>query len=355
MRGAVVIASGGTGGHMFPAIALGDALERRGHRVAYAVDARGARYLPAEAASWQVTAASPSGSAIARLRGLLFLGLGVLASLGRFALARPKAVAAFGGYASVPTGVAAGLLRVPLVLHEQNAVFGRAHRLLLRFARTVALSFEPTAGAPAVGRLARVVGNPVRSGFGPAPLALVEAAPLRVLVVGGSQGATVFAEVVPAALALLTTDERARVALVQQCRPEDVHRVREACAELGVAADAAAFFDDMPERLRAADLVVTRAGASAVAETLVVGRPMVLVPYAHAADDHQRANARHLEAGGAGLVIDPDAFTGEALAAVLRRLLAEPRRLLAMAEAAGRLAHPDAAERLADMVEEAMR
>ena len=355
MRGAVVIASGGTGGHMFPAIALGDALERRGHRVAYAVDARGARYLPPSAHHWLVTAASPSGSFVQRVQGIVRLGLGLVATLARFVAARPRAVAAFGGYASVPTGFAAGLLRVPLVLHEQNAVFGRAHRLLLRFAAAVALTFDPTAGAPAVGRRVGVVGNPVRGGFRPSALRLGSDGTLRVLVVGGSQGATAFADVLPAALALLTPEERRRVRLTQQCRPEDLDRVRSAHAELGVEAVTAAFFDDMPQRLDAADLVVTRAGASAVAEILLVGRPAILVPYAFAADDHQRANARNLEAAGAALVIDPDDFTGPVLAAALRRVLAEPAALVAMGAAAQRLAHPDAAERLADAVEEAMR
>ncbi|MFW5679351.1 MAG: undecaprenyldiphospho-muramoylpentapeptide beta-N-acetylglucosaminyltransferase [Pseudomonadota bacterium] len=354
MKGAIVIASGGTGGHMFPAIALGDALARRGHRVAYAVDRRGARYLDAGAPRWLVRAGSPSGSPLRRLQGLLLLALGFAASLARFALARPRSVVAFGGYAAVPTGLAAGLLRIPLVLHEQNAVFGRAHRLLVRFARTVALSFEPTAAAPAAGRLTPVVGNPVRAGFAPAPYQRAPDGPLRVLVVGGSQGATAFADVVPAAVAALEPAERDRLDLVQQCRPEDLERVRARYAELGLRAETASFFDDMPERLATADLVVTRAGASAVAEILVVGRPSILVPYAHAADDHQRANARSLAQAGAACLIDPSVFTGETLALTLAHLLRTPDELVAMAEAARRLARPDAAERLADVVEESL-
>ncbi|TVQ29381.1 MAG: undecaprenyldiphospho-muramoylpentapeptide beta-N-acetylglucosaminyltransferase [Geminicoccaceae bacterium] len=351
MRGAVVIASGGTGGHMFPAVALGDALERRGQKVAYAVDARGLRYLPEGARHWQVQASSPTGSLAQKLQGLLVLGLGFAQSLVRFLIARPKAVAAFGGYAAVPTGLAAGLLRVPLVLHEQNAVFGRAHRLLLRFARTVALSFEPTAGAPATGRL---VGNPVRAGFAPSPWRHAPDQPIRLFVVGGSQGASAFADVVPAAITALG-DEARRLRVTQQCRPEDLERVRMSYAEAGIDAETASFFDDMPARLEAADLVLTRAGASAVAETLVVGRPMLLVPYKFAADDHQRANAKALEAEGAALVIDPDAFTAEALTQALDGLLDAPERLARMAAAAAGLARVDAAETLADLVVEASR
>ncbi len=353
MRGRIVIASGGTGGHMFPAIAVGQVLERRGHRVAYAVDARGARYLPGEAERFLVAAASPSGGPLRRLAALAALAAGLARDLTRFLRGRPCAVAAFGGYASVPTGLAAALLRVPLVLHEQNAVLGRAHRLLLRFAEVLALTFEPTAAAPAAGRFAVVVGNPVRGEFRPRP---APAGPSRRLfVVGGSQGATSFADVVPAAVARLDPALRQRLEVVQQGRPEDVERVEQAYGALAQKAEVVAFFDDMPERLAAADLVVSRAGASAVAEILVVGRPAILVPYPHAADDHQRANARALAAGGAAIALDPDDFTPASLAAALTRLLGEPETLDAMRRAAAAMARPDAAERLADLVLEAAR
>jgi UDP-N-acetylglucosamine--N-acetylmuramyl-(pentapeptide) pyrophosphoryl-undecaprenol N-acetylglucosamine transferase len=348
----VLIASGGTGGHMFPAVAVGDALARRGHAVRFAVDARGERYLAQDAVRFRVSAGSPSGPLPVRLLGLAKLGLGLALTLIRFAGSRPAAVAAFGGYASVPAGVAAGLLRVPLVLHEQNAVLGRAHRLLLRFADRIATSFPDTAGTPA-GKRVDHVGNPVREAFH-----FVPAEPphedFRLFVVGGSQGARVFADVLPAAIGRLPERERARLRIVQQCRPEDLERVERAYATAGVAADLRAFFDDMPARLATADLVVSRAGASAVAEILLVGRASVLVAYPHAADDHQRANARALAAAGAAVAVDPAEATPERLAEVLAGLLAAPDRLAAMAAAARVLARPDAAERLADRVEEVM-
>jgi UDP-N-acetylglucosamine--N-acetylmuramyl-(pentapeptide) pyrophosphoryl-undecaprenol N-acetylglucosamine transferase len=353
MTGKILIASGGTGGHMFPATALGAALERRGHAVRYAVDRRGARYLDAGAEHFLVPAASPSGSPTKRLAGIATLGLGLVLALARLTVRRPAAVAAFGGYASVPTGVAAGLLRVPLVLHEQNAVLGRAHRLLLRFARRVATSFPDTRGVP-VGTPSDFVGNPVRAAFHDLPAAAPHAG-VRLFVVGGSQGARVFADLLPEAIGRLDPATREGLAVVQQCRAEDLARVQRAYADLGVAAELASFFDDMPARLAAADLVVSRAGASAVAEILVVGRAAVLVPYPYAADDHQRANARALEAAGAAVALDPETVTTERLALVLAELLADPERIAAMAASAHALARTDAAERLADRVEEVRR
>jgi UDP-N-acetylglucosamine--N-acetylmuramyl-(pentapeptide) pyrophosphoryl-undecaprenol N-acetylglucosamine transferase len=352
MSRAVLIASGGTGGHMFPALALGAALERRGHTVRYAVDRRGARYLGDGATRALVPAASPTGAPLKRLAAMATLALGLVQSLARVALSRPAAVAAFGGYASVPTGVAAGLLRVPLMLHEQNAVLGKAHRLLRRFARRIATSFPETRGAP--GGVASFVGNPVRHAFHD----LTDRRPhegARLFVVGGSQGARVFSDILPEAVGRLPAEVRAGLAIVQQCRPEDLQRVERAYAELGVTAELAAFFDDVPARLAAADLVVSRAGASAVAEILVVGRASVLVPYPYAADDHQRANARALAEAGAAVAVDPDDATPERLAAALEELIAEPARLERMEAAARGLARPDAAERLADEVEEVMR
>lgn len=351
MRGAIVIATGGTGGHMFPAVALGDALAGRGHAVTYAVDARGERYLDAGARRFRVDARSPSGSPVRRVLALLRLGASLVVVTVRFLLARPKAVAALGGYASVPAGLAAGLLRVPLVLHEQNAVLGRAHRLLARFAKMLALSFETTLGAPST-LATRCVGNPIRGAFEPAPRAENER--LTVLVTGGSQGARIFSDVVPEALQALPPETRRRLRLVQQCRPEDLERVTEAYEGMDLAFEARTFFDDMPARLAAADLVICRSGASSVAELLVVGRPSILVPYPHAADDHQRANAEALAEAGAAIVLTAEAFTGDRLAAELRRLIDTPAGLAAMADAARGLARPDAAARLADLVEEVL-
>ncbi|MGH6898880.1 MAG: UDP-N-acetylglucosamine--N-acetylmuramyl-(pentapeptide) pyrophosphoryl-undecaprenol N-acetylglucosamine transferase, partial [Geminicoccaceae bacterium] len=248
------------------------------------------------------------------------------------------------------------LLRLPLLVHEQNAVLGRANRLIARRAARLALTFEATSGAEGVPAPKRVVtGNPVR-----AEVAALRGTPYRaagpeqaveVLVVGGSQGARVLSEVVPGAIARLTKDERARIALTQQCRPEDLERVASAYAALGFAAELASFFEDLPERMAASQLVISRAGASSVAELLALGRPALLVPFHFAADDHQRANALAVRAAGAGWLIEEARLDAEALAGKIRIALEEPQQLTAMAGRAAALGRTDAASALADALQ----
>lgn len=350
MSAPILIAAGGTGGHMFPALALGAALAGRGRSVALITDRRGARYVDGGLPLTVVAAGSPSGHLVSRARGLAQLGRGALQSLASLRRTRPAAAAAFGGYASVPAALAAATLRVPLLVHEQNAVFGRANHFCARFARTVALSFDATSGLPEQAGQGRLVtGNPTRPGF---KAVAAGGAPgrFRVLVLGGSQGAKVFSDVLPTALALLPADLQARLDLAQQCRPEDLERVRAAHAERGQAVELATFFADVPARMAAADLVITRSGASTIAELLTLARPSLLVPYAQAADDHQTANARALQAAGAALLMPHDEFSPQALAALLERVMRAPKQLDEIAAAARRLARADAAERLADAV-----
>ena len=351
MSGPILIAAGGTGGHMFPALALGRALRDRGRDVRLMTDARGARYVGSELPYTVVAAGSPSGSPLARLRGLGQLARGLGQSLLALRRIRPAAAAAFGGYASVPAALAAALGRVPLLVHEQNAVFGRANRLTARFARAVALSFEATSDVPARPDQQRLLtGNPTRPEFAQVAAAAAGGGRFRVLVLGGSQGARIFSDVVPAAVALLPEELRRRLDLAQQCRPEDLERARAAYTALGLAPDLASFFSDVPARMAAADLLVTRSGASTVAELLALARPSILVPYLHAVDDHQTANARALaDAGAAVLVPQPDLTAGR-LAGELEALMRQPGRLLAMARQARGLARPDAVERLLDAV-----
>jgi UDP-N-acetylglucosamine--N-acetylmuramyl-(pentapeptide) pyrophosphoryl-undecaprenol N-acetylglucosamine transferase len=350
----ILIAAGGTGGHMFPALALGQVLLARGRAVRVITDRRGARYVGGELlpACTVVAAGSPSGHPLAKARGLAQLALGAAHSMLALGRGRPAAAATFGGYASVPAALAAAAQRVPLLVHEQNAVFGRANRLVARFAHTLALSFEATAAVPAASSVPRLVtGNPTRPGFA-AQIPVADPARFRLLVLGGSQGARVFSDVVPVALALLPQALRGRIELAQQCRPEDLERVRGAYASQGggLAVELAPFFTDVAARMAAADLVVTRSGASTVAELLALGRPSLLVPYLHAADDHQTANARALAEGSAALVLPQPEFTAERLAQHLERLMQAPAELATMAAAARALARPDAAERLADAV-----
>jgi UDP-N-acetylglucosamine--N-acetylmuramyl-(pentapeptide) pyrophosphoryl-undecaprenol N-acetylglucosamine transferase len=344
----VVIAAGGTGGHMFPALALADELRRRGQPALLVCDARGARYVGPETAHRLIQAASPS-----RAGGLGRLAVGLWQSLAILRRARAAAVAAFGGYTAAPVGLAAALLRLPLLVHEQNAVLGRANRLIARRAARLALTFEATRGLEAVPADRRLVtGNPVR-----AEVAALCGTPyqapdpkqaVRLLVVGGSQGARVLSEVVPATIARLTKDERARIALTQQCRPEDLERVASAYAALGFSAEISRFFDDLPQRMAASHLVVSRAGASSVAELLALGRPALLVPFRFAADDHQQANAEAVRAAGAGWLIEEPRLDAEALAGRIRIALEAPQQLAAMAERAAALGRTDAARALAD-------
>jgi UDP-N-acetylglucosamine--N-acetylmuramyl-(pentapeptide) pyrophosphoryl-undecaprenol N-acetylglucosamine transferase len=338
---------------MFPAVALARELVRRGHPVVLACDQRGARYLPADLESTRIASASPSGSATRKLLALVALARGLIQSLGLLIRRRPGAVAALGGYASAPVAIAARLLGTPVVVHEQNAVLGRANRMMAKRAARIALTFAATRGAEKLPEdRILVTGNPVRAEFGSLagrgyrpPAA---GAPLRLIVVGGSQGARILSEVVPAGIGLLTDAQRARVQLTQQCRPEDLDRVQATYRNLGFEAELRPFFDDLPARLADAHLVVSRSGASSVAEILALGRPALLVPYRHAADDHQRANADVLADAGAAWVVPETELTSESVRDHLAGALGSPDRLAQMAAAARALARPDAAARLAD-------
>jgi UDP-N-acetylglucosamine--N-acetylmuramyl-(pentapeptide) pyrophosphoryl-undecaprenol N-acetylglucosamine transferase len=354
----VVIAAGGTGGHFFPAEALAAELGRRGRRVALITDKRsGGLASPAFEGRerFVIPGAGIAGRGVLRAVGAaLALARGTLAARRLLGRLRPSVLVGFGGYPSVAPVLATRLMRrrPAVLLHEQNAVLGRANRMLARHADAVALSFQPTERLPA--EVATVLtGTPVR----PALAALADegyAPPreeIRLLVLGGSLGARVFSDVVPAALATLPQTLRARLFVVQQCRAEDLDRVRAAYAATAIAAELATFFAGVAERLAAAHLVIARAGASTVAELAIAGRPAVLVPLPGAIDDHQTANAAALaEAGGAWRVAQRD-FTPAALADLLAGLLADPARLAAAAAAAATLGRPDAAARLADLVE----
>ena len=353
----VVLATGGTGGHVFPAEALAGELETRGVAFALVTDSRGRQWQGALARRpiHYIHSASPSGSLQQRLLALLSLGLGLVDAWRALGRIDPSVVVGFGGYASVPTMLAARLRRLPAVLHEQNAVLGKANRLVLGGVARVGTSFAETRRLENDQR-ARLVGNPVRE-----PVRLLRASPYRaptadrvvdVLVFAGSQGAASFSQVIPAAVLSLPPGLRARLRLVQQCRTEDLDRVRKAYQKAGIVAELAPFFADLAQRLAAAHLVIGRAGASTVAELATIGRPSILVPYPYAADDHQMANARAFEKTGACIVIPHASFTAEALAGNLMTLVETPQRLADMAAAAHAAGRPDAAARLADLVGE---
>lgn len=363
MSGPILIATGGTGGHVFPARALAETLLARGHRVGLVTDRRGTAFETERGPLdvHRIRAAGIAGrGVIAKARAVGELLLGYLEARRLIRTLAPTAVVGFGGYASVPTVMAASARGVPVVLHEQNAVLGRANRLLAARADAIAVSFADVQKVRAAdrGKLA-LTGNPVREAIRAVrdrvqPV-LVDGAPIQLLVTGGSQGASVFAELVPAAVALLPAALRTRLRLSQQVREIESEQVTDAYRVLGVEADVRRFFDDMPARLADARLLICRSGASTVAENTVAGRAALLVPYPHAIDDHQAANARAVATAGGALVLPQSTTDAATLAAVLVELLEDPARLAAMAGAARGVGVPDAVDRLADLVERHVR
>jgi UDP-N-acetylglucosamine--N-acetylmuramyl-(pentapeptide) pyrophosphoryl-undecaprenol N-acetylglucosamine transferase len=355
-RAPVLVTAGGTGGHLFPAEALAAALNKRGIPVHLATDHRAARFGGAfsEQNIHVVSSATlRARNPIALAQTASLLGLGFAQAWALVGRLKPAAVIGFGGYPTIPPVLAAVWRGVPSLIHDANAVIGRANKLLAPRVSAIATTFPDMFGAaPALADKATLTGNPVRS-------AVVDAAaiaypapgdPFRVLVFGGSQGARVMADIVPAAIGSLDAGLQARLAVTQQAREEDLGRVREAYAKSGVVAETAPFFADLPARIAASHLVIARSGASTVAELSAIGRPSILVPLPGAIDQDQFANAGVLERAGGALRLTQDAFSAERLAKELTSLANAPRRLAAMAATARSLGRLDAADRLADLV-----
>ncbi len=356
-----LLAAGGTGGHLFPAEALAETLIARGWRVVLATDKRGEAFFGGRLTSLpihRVLAAPIAGESLwRRLRALLIVGMGAVQAHLLMLRLRPQVVVGFGGYPSAPTLIAATQARLPILLHEQNSVMGRANRSIAPRAARIALSFADTLNLRDADQAkTTVTGNPVREAIRSlhaetyAPPA--DGGPLRLLITGGSQGARIFGQVAPSAIASLPQDMRARLQVVQQVRAEDLDAVRAQYAEAGVSADLAPFFGDIPAKLAACHLAIGRAGASTVAEFAVAGVPAILVPLPSAADDHQTRNARSLEAAGAAWVMPQGEFQPPALARRLFNLLRDGERLTAASAAAKSVANPLAAEALAELVAE---
>lgn len=354
----VVLAAGGTGGHVFPAEALAVHLLQRGDSVYLFTDPRGRTYearFPGVTIE-RIPSGSPSqGGLFARLRALAALAAGVLAAWYRLRRMKADVVVGFGGYPAFPTMFGAMLAGIPTVLHEQNAVLGRVNRLLLPWTDALATSFAETRGVADKDRSKlRLVGNPVRPGIaalynGSYP-SIDADAPIRLLVTGGSQGAQVFNDTVPAAIDQLPLALRQRLSVTQQCRKEDISRVEARYAQMGVRAQLTPFIEDMPLELALAHLCIMRAGASSVAELAVAGRPAILIPFPHALDDHQSANAAPFAASGAAWLLPQTDLDDDRLAALLRDLLIDCTQLEKAAARARKLARPTAISDLADLV-----
>jgi len=360
MSKTVLIAAGGTGGHLFPAQAFADAMRARGWRVVLMTDERGRVYakdfvadaiedVPAATINWK--------SPLKAIRAALKIQAGMRTARARLKAIDPAVVAGFGGYPSLPALSAAIAQKRPILMHEQNAVLGRVNRHYAHHAHVVACAFDRLDLLPVEARTKKtVVGNPVRSAIRVVreqdyPIA-APGSPLRILIIGGSQGARLFGEVIPPALARLPAELKSRLKITQQVRAEQAEAVKTFYAESGIDAQVSSFFSDMGPRLAACHLVIARAGASSVTELAVAGRPSILIPLKIAADDHQTANAEALTSVGAADAIAEGAFTVDALTALLQQRLSDPHDLSVRAAAARAAGKPDAAERLADLAEQ---
>jgi UDP-N-acetylglucosamine--N-acetylmuramyl-(pentapeptide) pyrophosphoryl-undecaprenol N-acetylglucosamine transferase len=354
----LVMAAGGTGGHMFPAQALAEAMIRRGWRVKLSTDARGARYtggFPHVVEVDEVSSATfARGGALAKLATPFRIIGGIFATTIGFLRDRPTAVIGFGGYPSIPALGAATLLRLPRMIHEQNGVLGRVNRRFAGRVDYVACGTWPTTPMPS-GATPVHTGNPVRA-------QVVERAatgyiapgdtPMSILVIGGSQGAHILSEIVPAAIASLPADLRDQITVSQQARDEDAEAVAAFYNHRGIRAEVQSFFTDVPRRMAAAQLVISRAGASSVADIAVIGRPSILIPLPSATDDHQTANARGLSEAGAAILIPESRLDAATLSEHIALVLGDPHGAEQMAATALTQAKPDATEALVALVED---
>ncbi|MDB5733519.1 MAG: UDP-N-acetylglucosamine--N-acetylmuramyl-(pentapeptide) pyrophosphoryl-undecaprenol [Alphaproteobacteria bacterium] len=352
----IVLAAGGTGGHLFPAQALAGELARRGRDIVVMTDARFANYATQfPGARIATVPSSPFNAITAPFR----IAAGIATAFFKLLKLKPDAVIGFGGYPSVPVMLAATLARLPTAIIEQNAVVGRANRLVMNKVKVVAAAFPIARFAPIDVSKIVLTGNPLRpevEALWGAPYKVPEAGgPLRLLVFGGSQGARAMSEIVPAALTRLPYDMKLRLSVVQQCRAEDIEKVREIYRNVEIRADLQSFFSDLPKRMAETHLVIARSGAGTVAELMAIGRPSILVPLPGALDDNQTPNADILARANAGWRFAQSELTPDRLAQVLIAIFNDPIDLARRAAAAHALATPNAAGKLADVVESLAR
>lgn len=352
----LLIAAGGTGGHMFPAQALAEAMVRRGWRVRLSTDARGARYaggFPHVVEVVRVASATfARGGVLARALVPFRIAGGVFSAIVAFLGDRPAIVVGFGGYPTIPALTAATLLKLPRMIHEQNGVLGRVNTRFATRVDAIACGAWPTELPE--GATAEHTGNPVRAAVldraGAAYIAPGDY-PMSVVVIGGSQGARILSDVVPAAIAALPDELRRNIRMAHQAREEDIGRVSEAYEQAGIKAEMKSFFTDVPRRFSEAQLIISRSGASSVADISVIGRPSILIPFAAATGDHQTANARGLVEAGAAIMIPESKLDPASLSAQIATVLASPTGAMQMAANALAQGRPDATDRLVAMVE----
>lgn len=353
----ILLSAGGTGGHMFPADALAQDLLSRGYRVALATDHRGKRFEPfAGGIPIYVLNSGTLGSGIMKkIKSVLSLGVGFFQARKLLSDLKPAVVIGFGGYPSVPAVYAAQLMKIPTIIHEQNAILGRANVFLAPKAEKIAVAWSHVEGLESADEnRAIVTGNPVRpdiSGLYNKPFPTIERdGSLRIFITGGSQGAAVFSDVLPAALAKLPAHHRERLDIVQQVREEDMEKVRSIYDDAKIKSDLRPFFKDMALQLERCHLVIARSGAGTVSEVTTAGRPAIFVPYPHHADQQQKRNADAVADAGGAWVMTQNGFTAEALLARLETFLQNPETLFRAAENARSCGRPDAARKLGNIV-----
>ncbi|MDG1375885.1 MAG: undecaprenyldiphospho-muramoylpentapeptide beta-N-acetylglucosaminyltransferase [Yoonia sp.] len=353
----LVIAAGGTGGHMFPAQALAEAMLAKGWRVKLSTDERGARYAGGFPDAVEIaivkSATFARGGIVPKLAVPFRIVAGIAGATWRMFREKPDVVIGFGGYPAIPAMAAAWVLRIPRMIHEQNGVLGRTNRVFAKRVDKVACGIWPTALPEGVKGVH--VGNPVRA-------AVLERAgagyippgdyPMSILVMGGSQGARILSDIVPPAIDALPEELRRNVRVAHQAREEDMQRVATYYADALISADVQPFFDDVPNRMSEAQLVITRSGASTIADVSVIGRPAIFVPFAAATGDHQTANARQLVNAGAAILIPEDVFTVKTLTEQIATVLSHEAGALKMSQAALACGIPDATTRLVVLVDE---
>lgn len=353
----LVIAAGGTGGHMFPAQALAEAMLAKGWRVKLSTDERGARYAGGFPDAVEInvvkSATFARGGIVSKLAVPFRIVAGIAGATWRMFREKPDVVVGFGGYPAIPAMSAAWALRIPRMIHEQNGVLGRTNRVFAKRVDKVACGIWPTTLPEGVEGVH--VGNPVRASV------LERAAagyippgdyPMSILIMGGSQGARILSDIVPPAIDALPEALRRNVRVAHQARDEDMQRVATYYAEALITADVQPFFDDVPNRMSEAQLVITRSGASTIADVSVIGRPAIFVPFAAATGDHQTANARQLVDAGAAILIPEDVFTVKALAEQIETILSNEAGAMQMSRAALACGIPDATDRLVALVDE---
>lgn len=349
----IVLTAGGTGGHVFPALSLAQKLTELGHDVHLYTDKRGLKYKHSQGIKRVVSlplqrGRGPLGSFVF----LVSIAWSTIKCLGQFLRTRPQMVVGFGGYVSAPALMAAYVLRIKTILHEQNAVLGRVNRKLAPYVSCVATSFPEVKYTKEIATV--LTGNPVRQEF-----LTIRGRPfseplekLKIFVVGGSQGASIFSRIIPAAMAILTPDERQRIELIQQCRPELMEQTTVAYQKINFPVTLKPFFTDIDHQVEQSHLVIGRSGAMTVTELAVAGRPAIFVPYAAAMDNHQYYNAEQVSEQGGGVLFKESEFTAPALAQILQDVLKNPHQLTEKAERIRHFAIPDAVTKLANLVQD---